>query len=152
MSSLRAVVQRVDWARVKVGDRELAAIDRGFLVLLGVARDDSEEDAVYLATKVAGLRVFEDEEGRFNFSITDVGGKVLVVSQFTLLGDCRKGRRPSFTEAAPPDKGEELYLKFVDHLRMSGLTVSTGKFGARMVVELANSGPVTILLDSKRLF
>ena len=124
----------------------------GTISLLGVSRDDGETDASYLATKTAGLRIFEDDGGKMNRSVLDISGQVLVVSQFTLFGDCRRGRRPSFDDAAPPALADELYQRYVDHLRQQGLQVETGTFQAMMKVELANEGPVTILLDSKKLF
>jgi D-tyrosyl-tRNA(Tyr) deacylase len=127
-------------------------IERGFLVLLGVGREDREADADYLAAKIPQLRVFEDEGGRFNLSLLDIGGAILVVSQFTLFGDCRKGRRPSFTDAAEPQRANELYHHFVAKLKESQITVATGEFQAHMAVELVNDGPVTLLLDSKKLF
>jgi len=149
---VRAVVQRVSHASVAVDGAVVASIGKGVLVLLGVARTDSPEDARYLAGKVAGLRIFEDEAGKMNRALSDVGGEVLVISQFTLLGDCRKGRRPSFTEAAPPQLAETLYEAFAEELRGSGVPVSTGRFQAHMQVSLTNDGPVTVLLDSLRLF
>ena len=147
---MRAVVQRVSQASVAVDGAVVASIGKGFLVLLGVAQTDSTEDARYLAGKVAGLRIFEDEAGKMNRALCDVGGEVLVISQFTLLGDCRKGRRPSFTEAAPPQLAEALYQAFVEELRRSAIPVSTGRFQAHMHVSLTNDGPVTLLLDSPR--
>lgn len=149
---MRAVVQRVREARVTVGDREVGRIGAGLLILLGVAADDTEEDAAYLAAKCADLRVFDDDAGRMNRSVTDVGGAALVVSQFTLLGDCRRGRRPSFTAAAPPAEAERLYEAFVARLRERGLPVATGEFRTMMDVACVNAGPVTLLLDSRRLF
>jgi len=149
---MRAVVQRVSRGCVRVDGQEVAGIGRGFVVLLGVATTDQEADARYLADKVACLRIFEDGQGKMNLAIQDVGGSVLVVSQFTLYGDCRKGRRPSFTDAAPPDRAEALYLKFADLLRACGLRVQTGRFQALMQVELVNDGPVTLLLDSAKAF
>jgi D-tyrosyl-tRNA(Tyr) deacylase len=127
----------------------VGAIDGGFLVFLGVARGDGEGEAVWLADKVGGLRVFEDEAGKMNLSLQDTGGSVLVVSQFTLLADCRRGRRPSFTEAAPPEEAERLYGRFVERLREVGLKVETGVFQAHMAVSLANDGPVTLWLDTE---
>ena len=149
---MRAVIQRVSEAKVTVAQELVSEIGPGFLVLLGVADDDTDPDAAYLAEKIANLRVFEDDEGKLNRSILDTGGAVLVVSQFTLLGDCRKGRRPSFSHAAPPDLAERLYLRFVELVRALGLTVATGRFQAMMDVHLVNQGPVTLLLDSKKFF
>ncbi len=146
---MRAVVQRVSCARVRVEGKTQAEIGTGFLVLVGVARDDTPEAADYLADKVAGLRLFEDSEGKMNLPLAAVNGAVLVVSQFTLYGDCRKGRRPSFDRAAPPEQAEALYARFVAALRKHGLRVETGVFQARMAVELVNAGPVTILLSSR---
>ena len=146
------MVQRVSRASVAVNGQVVGRIGAGFLVLLGVAQDDAGSDADYLAEKVAGLRVFEDEDGKMNRSLAEVGGAVLAVSQFTLLGDARKGRRPSFDAAARPERAHELYRHFVANLRDAGLEVETGRFQATMQVELVNDGPVTILLDSKKLF
>jgi len=149
---VRAVVQRVKRGSVTVAERTLGQIARGFVVLLGVGSDDTPDDALYLAEKVANLRVFEDEAGKMNLSLLEVGGEVLVVSQFTLYGDARKGRRPSFAQAAPPELGKRLYEQFIAELRRQGLSVAHGEFGAQMLVEILNDGPVTILLDSKKLF
>lgn len=149
---MRAVVQRVSQASVTVDDEIVGRIGRGFLVLLGVADDDTQDDVVYMAKKIAGLRIFEDAEGKMNLSLSDVGGQVLAVSQFTLLGDCRKGRRPSFTRAARPDQAAALFHSFVVELRGQGIEVHTGRFQEHMHVELLNDGPVTLLLDSRRLF
>ena len=146
---MRAVIQRVSQAKVTVAGRVVGEITQGLLVLLGVTHDDEETDASYLAKKTAGLRIFEDDEGKMNLAVTDIPGQVLVVSQFTLLGDCRKGRRPSFADAAPPDRADELYQHYVECLRAGGLHVETGVFQAMMKVELSNEGPVTILLDSQ---
>ena len=145
---MRAVVQRVSEASVTVDGRTVGAIGRGFLVLLGVTHVHGEAEAVWLARKIAGLRIFEDEAGKFNRSLADVDGAVLVVSQFTLYGDARKGRRPSFTEAARPEHAEPLCDLFVDLLRAEGVAVETGIFGAMMAVHLVNDGPVTLLLDT----
>jgi len=149
---MRAVVQRVSAASVKVDDVVTGQIERGFLVLVGVGEDDTEQDAVYLAGKVSGLRVFEDESGRMNRTLTDVRGQVLAVSQFTLFGDCRKGRRPSFISAASPDTARHLYQTFIAELKGQGLCVETGHFQAHMQVSLVNDGPVTLLLDSHKTF
>lgn len=149
---MRAVVQRVTAASVTVGDETIGRIGAGLLILLGVAAEDTQRDVIWLAGKVAGLRVFEDPGGRMNLALNDVGGSVLVVSQFTLLGDCRKGRRPSFVAAAPPEKADQLYQSFVAELRGSGVSVETGRFRAEMQVQLVNDGPVTLLLDSAGAF
>ncbi|MCH7496895.1 MAG: D-tyrosyl-tRNA(Tyr) deacylase [Candidatus Marinimicrobia bacterium] len=144
-----AVLQRVSRARVFVHGEVTGAIDLGLVILLGVHRDDSEEDSSYLVEKTAMLRIFADDADKMNLSLLDVGGGALVVSQFTLLGNWRKGRRPSFTRAAPPDTGERLYRHYIDSLAARGVPVSSGRFGARMEVELVNDGPVTFVLDSK---
>ena len=149
---MRAVLQRVSRASVEVEGRIVGRIGVGWLVLLGVAKGDSDEDADRLAEKVAGLRAFEDDAGKMNLAVAEVGGSVLVVSQFTLLGDCRAGRRPSFIEAAEPIEAERLYLRFADRVRGLGLAVETGTFRADMKVELVNDGPVTLLLDSRKAF
>jgi len=149
---MRAVVQRVSEARVKVGNQLKGEIDTGLLVFLGVAQDDQQGDADYLAEKIVNLRIFEDEEGKMNLSALDLGKEILVVSQFTLYGDCRNGRRPSFFEAAPPEMADELYRYFVEQVNKTGLKVETGQFQAMMDVELVNDGPVTLLLDSRKVF
>ncbi len=149
---MRAVVQRVSRASVKVGGDLAGEIGKGLLVLLGVGHDDGEADADYLAEKVAGLRIFEDDGGKMNLSVTDVGGAVLAVSQFTLFGDVRRGKRPSFDETARPERARELYEYFVGQVRRLGLRCETGRFQEMMEVELINSGPVTILVDSKKTF
>ena len=149
---MRAVVQRVSRAGVTVDGELVGAIDRGFLVLVGVAVGDDARAADALAQKIAGLRVFADAEGAMNLALDDVGGAVLLVSQFTLLGDVRKGRRPSFVAAARGEQAESLYLRVADTLRAAGIPVRTGRFGADMAVELVNDGPVTILLDTERAF
>jgi D-tyrosyl-tRNA(Tyr) deacylase len=145
---MKAVLQRVSRASVSVEGEIAGAIGPGLCVLLGVSRADGPEQASRLAGKVGRLRVFADENGRFDRSLLDVGGEALVVSQFTLLGDSAKGNRPSFTDAAPPDRAEPLYEAFCDELRGLGVPVATGRFGARMAVELVNDGPVTILLET----
>ncbi|MGB8768426.1 MAG: D-aminoacyl-tRNA deacylase [Candidatus Korobacteraceae bacterium] len=144
-------MQRVSRASVKVGDEITGEIGKGLLVLLGVGQGDSEGDAEYLGQKVAGLRIFEDEAGKMNLSVREIGGAVLAVSQFTLLGDVRRGKRPSFDAAAGPERARELYARFVERIRGLGLRCETGRFQEMMEVELVNSGPVTILLDSKKL-
>lgn len=149
---MRAVVQRVTRGSVTVENETVGFIGRGLVVLLGVGRDDTEEDVAYLADKIANLRIFEDSGGKLNLSLLDIKGEVLAISQFTLFGDCRKGRRPNFTAAAPAAEAEFLYEKFIDTLRSYGINVSTGKFQAMMLVEIHNDGPVTILLDSKKAF
>jgi D-tyrosyl-tRNA(Tyr) deacylase len=149
---MRAVVQRVSRAAVRVGEETVGAIERGFLVLVGVAVDDDERDADALAQKIAGLRIFADADDAMNLALADVGGAALIVSQFTLHGDVRKGRRPSFITAARGDDAERLYERVAVRLRESGIPVATGRFGAAMAVELVNEGPVTILVDTKRAF
>lgn len=149
---MRAVVQRVSRAKVEVKGEIAGEIGLGLLVLLGVGREDTEADAIYLAEKVAGLRVFEDEAGKMNLALADVSGSVLAVSQFTLYGDVRRGKRPSFDAAAAPEKARELYELFVERMRALGLRCETGRFQAMMKVELVNEGPVTILLDSGKAF
>lgn len=146
---MRAVVQRVTRASVEVEGSTVASIGRGLLVLLGVAVGDNEEQAAWLAAKIASLRIFEDAAGKMNLAVGEVGGSALVVSQFTLLADCRRGRRPSFTDAAPPEQADRLYGVFVQRLRESGVPVETGVFQARMAVHLVNDGPVTLLLDTR---
>lgn len=149
---MRAVVQRVNTARVTVGPRTIGEIGLGLVVLLGIARDDSKKDAEYLAEKIAALRVFDDAEGRMNRSLRDVHGSILIVSQFTLYGDVRRGLRPSWIEAAPPEVAEPLYEFFIAESRRLIERVETGSFRAMMQVQLVNDGPVTILLDSRKLF
>ena len=149
---MRAVVQRVSRASVKVNSELIGEIGEGLLVLLGVAQDDADSDANYLAEKVAGLRIFEDDAGKMNRSVIDVGGAVLAVSQFTLFGDVRKGKRPSFDAAARPERSRQLYEHFVQGIRALGVECETGRFREMMEVELVNQGPVTILLDSKKMF
>ncbi len=149
---MRAVVQRVSRAKVTINDWTSGEIGLGLLVLLGVAHQDTEADATYLAEKIAGLRIFEDEDGKMNLSVQDVGGSVLAVSQFTLYGDVRRGKRPSFDDAAPPDHARRLYEFFVQQIQSKGLRCETGRFQEMMQVELVNEGPVTILLDSTKTF
>ena len=145
---MKAVVQRVKQSSVKTNDEIVGHIGHGLLVLLGVAKGDSAEDADYLANKIINLRIFEDEDGKMNRSLRETGGELLAVSQFTLLADCRKGRRPSFIAAAEPDKATELYEKFVDRVRQMGVGVQTGRFRAMMEVALINDGPVTVIIES----
>lgn len=149
---MRAVVQRVKRSTVKVSDEVVASIGQGFLVLVAVKEGDTAEDASYLAQKITDLRVFEDEEGKFNYSLAQVGGEVLLVSQFTLYGDCRKGRRPTFHRSAPPAQAEPLINLLGKEIAKRGLKVEMGEFGARMLVEIENDGPVTLLLDSEKVF
>jgi D-aminoacyl-tRNA deacylase len=151
-NSMRAVVQRVSRAQVTVNGEIAGKIGLGLLVLLGVGRDDGEADAIYLAEKIAGLRVFEDIQGKMNRSVKEVDGSVLAVSQFTLYGDVRRGKRPSFDAAAPPEKARQLYEFFVEQIRAAGLRCETGRFQEMMQVELMNEGPVTILLASRKEF
>jgi len=149
---MRAVVQRVSRAQVSVNGEVTGQIAVGLLVLLGVGSDDVEADAIYLAEKICGLRIFEDDQGKMNRSIQQVGGSVLTVSQFTLYGDIRRGKRPSFDAAAPPERARRLYEFFVEQIRIGGLRCETGRFQEMMKVELVNEGPVTILLDSMKVF
>jgi D-tyrosyl-tRNA(Tyr) deacylase len=149
---MRAVVQRVSRARVTVNEWTSGEIGHGLLVLLGVGHGDTEADAIYLAEKIAGLRVFEDRDGKMNRNVQDAGGSVLAVSQFTLYGDVRRGKRPSFDDAAPPDEARRLYEFFVERVQALGLRCETGRFQEMMQVELVNDGPVTILLDSGKAF
>ena len=148
---MRAVVQRVDRANVTVDEKITGEVQKGLLVLLGVAEGDTDKDLAYIIDKVCGMRIFEDEAGKMNLSVKDVGGAILAVSQFTLCGDCRKGKRPSFDKAAKPDIANAYYEQFVAACRDKGLPVETGVFRAHMLVELVNNGPVTILLDSSRI-
>jgi D-tyrosyl-tRNA(Tyr) deacylase len=149
---MRAVVQRVSRAQVRVGDEIAGDIGPGLLVLLGVGDGDTFADADYLAEKIAGLRIFEDEHGKMNLGLTEIAGSVLAVSQFTLYGDVRRGKRPSFDAAAPPEKARTLYEYFVERIRLAGLPCETGRFQEMRQVELVNDGPVTILLDSSKAF
>ncbi len=148
---MRAVIQRVASASVTIAGEEVAAIKSGLLILLGVTHEDGEAEVDYLAAKCAGLRIFRDDEDKMNRSVADIGGEVIVVSQFTLYGDCRKGKRPAFVDAAPPDTAIVLYEQFVERLRQAGLRVGTGRFGADMQVSLLNDGPVTILMDTAEM-
>jgi len=149
---MRAVLQRVSRASVTVGGEVVGQIERGILVLLGVEADDTDEDARQLADRTIALRIFDDADGKMNLSLEDIGGSLLVVSQFTLLGDCRKGRRPSFIGAAPPELAEKLYNTFIGAAGSRGIPVATGRFRAMMDVKLVNDGPVTLLLDSRKRF
>jgi len=149
---LKALVQRVTKASVSVGGEVVGEIGRGLVVLVGIARGDAERDAVYLADKIVNLRIFADEASKFNLSALETRGEILIISQFTLLADTRKGRRPSFEEAAPPEQAEALVSFFVDRVRAAGLKVETGRFQQHMLVEICNDGPVTIALDSKEKF
>ncbi len=146
---MRACVQRVRRATVAVSGEVCGSIGQGMLVLLGVAIHDTEADAIWLAKKIAGLRIFEDSQEKMNFSLADVGGAMLVVSQFTLLGDCRRGRRPDFTAAAPPELAERLYQVFIDAVVEQGVPVATGRFRQNMQIELVNDGPVTLMVESE---
>jgi D-tyrosyl-tRNA(Tyr) deacylase len=146
---MKAVVQRVSSAGVVVDGQEIGRIGRGLAILLGVARDDGAKDVNYLAEKIANLRIFEDDAGKMNLSVIDIGGEALVVSQFTLLGDCRKGRRPGFDKAAAPDLAEALYNEFVGMLSACGVPVKTGRFQAKMLFTIENDGPVTLILDTR---
>jgi len=149
---VRVVIQRVSEASVTVDQQTVGAIGQGLMVLLGVAQGDTSQEAKALAEKTAGLRIFEDDAGKMNRSVEEIGGSLLVVSQFTLLGDCRKGRRPGFTDAAPPELADQLYEEYVAALRSRGINVATGVFRAEMQVALVNDGPVTMLLDSRKQF
>ena len=149
---MRVVIQRVKSASVTVEGKVVSEIGKGLLVFLGVAQEDTPADVDYMASKIANLRIFEDDEGRMNLSILDIGGEALVVSQFTLYGDCRKGRRPSFIHAARPEKADPLYQAFMDEISWLGVPVKAGIFQAMMDVELINDGPVTMMLDSNKLF
>ena len=148
---MRVVIQRVTEARVRIEGETVGEIGQGFLVLIGVEEGDGEKDFQYIATKVPNLRIFEDENGKMNLSLMDVGGQLLAVSQFTLLGDARSSRRPSFTQAARPETANPMYERLVEYWRGMGITVETGRFGADMQVGLVNDGPVTILMDSHKL-
>jgi len=147
---MRAVIQRVKSARVSVDGKTKGKIEQGLVVFLGVGKGDGHQDADYLASKISGLRIFSDPTGKFDRSVRDVAGRVLIISQFTLYGDCRKGRRPSFTDAAAPEVAQKLYDYFIERMRQEGLPVEIGTFQAMMEVHLINDGPVTILLDSQK--
>lgn len=149
---MRAVVQKVTASNVSVDGEVVGKINSGLLVLLGVGEDDEIKDVDYMVDKIVNLRIFEDENEKLNLSLLDVGGELLVVSQFTLFGDCRKGRRPGFSDAARPDKADEFYIDFVEKAKSHGINVQTGKFRTHMMVELINDGPVTLLIDSKKNF
>lgn len=149
---MRAVVQRISQGKVVVNGQISGAIDNGLLVFLGVTKKDTVEDAKYMAEKIVNLRIFEDENEKMNLSVINIGGKILAVSQFTLFGDCKRGRRPSFTEAAPPEMADELYKAFIDECKELGINVETGVFQTHMMVHSINDGPVTILIDSKKIF
>lgn len=149
---MRAVVQRVDYSSVKVNSEIVGKINRGLLVFLGVGENDDQNDLEYMVDKILGLRIFEDNLGKMNLSLKDIAGEILVVSQFTLYGDVRRGRRPSFTNSAKPELGEKFYNEFIEKCRKEGIKTETGIFGAHMDVEIKNNGPVTILIDSKKTF
>ncbi|MDD6484521.1 MAG: D-aminoacyl-tRNA deacylase [Clostridiales bacterium] len=149
---MRAVIQRIERAAVSVSGETVGSVKKGLLIFLGVGKGDDEQDIKYIADKALALRIFEDEDGKMNLSVTDIGGELLVISQFTLYGDCRKGRRPSFDFAMPPKDANIMYERFVEYIKKSGLKTETGIFGADMQVELVNDGPVTINLDSKKLY
>lgn len=146
---MRMVIQRVTEASVTVGGAVVGSIGKGIAVLLGVAKGDAEQDADFLANKLVNVRIFEDDAGKMNRSVQEIGGEILVVSQFTLLGDCRKGRRPGFSDAAPPDEADRLYQYFVEQVRRFGVRVATGQFQAMMLVKISNDGPVTFVIESK---
>jgi D-tyrosyl-tRNA(Tyr) deacylase len=150
--TMRAVIQRVSWAEVKTDGRVTGRIGKGLLVLLGVGNGDSQKEADFLLEKIIHLRIFEDDAGKLNLSLLDIRGELMVISQFTLYADCRKGRRPSFTEAAPPEAARALYEHFLEKAKTTGLSTASGVFQTLMEVELVNSGPVTILLDTSRNF
>lgn len=149
---MRAVVQRVSSAEVRVDDKMVGRVGKGLLVYLGVGKEDTVSDIEYMAEKVSGLRIFEDENGKMNLSVQDIEGEILAISQFTLYGDVRKGKRPSFSDSAAPDKSEELYNQFIRRIQGIGIRIEKGIFGAHMMVDYVNDGPVTILLDSKKQF
>lgn len=148
---MRAVIQRVKKGSVEIKEKETGKIEEGLVILLGVGQNDTEKDAKYLAEKIVNLRIFEDREGKINLSVKDINGQILVISQFTLYGDCKKGRRPSFISAAPPDKAVKLYDYFIKYIKNYSLKIETGEFQTIMLVKIYNNGPVTILLDSEKL-
>ena len=148
---MRVVIQRVSKASVSVDGKVIGSISRGLVVLLGVGKDDGEDDLKYTVDKTVNLRIFEDDDRKMNLSALDIQAEILAVSQFTLYGDSRKGRRPSFIDAAPPDKGEEFYDRYIHLLKETGLTVATGEFGAFMAVDIHNDGPVTLIVDSSKI-
>ncbi len=152
MGAVRAVVQRVSRASVTVDGTVTGSVQKGLLVLLAAGRDDTDSDVAYMVNKIAGLRIFEDPDGKMNLSVEDIGGGILAVSQFTLYGDCRKGRRPSFVHALHPDQAAPMFDDFVSRTRARGIPIETGVFGAHMDVELLNDGPVTLLIDSEKVF
>jgi len=147
---MKAVIQRVKKGSVEIKEKEIGKIGKGLIILLGVGQNDIEKDAEYLAEKIVNLRIFEDKEEKMNLSVRDINGQILVISQFTLYGDCKKGRRPSFISAALPDKAVKLYDYFIKYIKNYGLKIETGKFQAMMLVKIFNDGPVTILLDSEK--
>ncbi len=149
---MRAVIQRVAKAKVEVKEELVSEIKQGLMVLVGVTKTDTKEDIEYIASKISNLRIFTDQDGKMNLSLKDIGGEILLISQFTLYGDARKGRRPSFTESASGEFAEELYEDLIEYLKNEGLEVKTGKFGADMQVSLVNDGPVTIQLDSSKIY
>jgi len=149
---MRAVIQRVKQASVVVGQEKIGSINKGLLLFLGIHHNDSEKELAWMVDKVVNLRVFEDKNSKMNLSLMDIQGEILIVSQFTLYGDCRKGRRPGFSEAAPPKHAKELYNEFIEAIRKRGLTTASGTFQAMMDVSLVNDGPVTLLIDSAKLF
>lgn len=149
---MRAVVQRVKKSSVSVDGKIIGSINQGINVLLGIAKDDTEEDIKYISDKIINLRIFHDKEDKMNLSVKDIEGEILIISQFTLYGDCRKGRRPNFMSAMAGSDAEELYEKFIESVKKSGLKVATGSFGAEMMVKIDNDGPVTLMLDSRRNF
>jgi D-tyrosyl-tRNA(Tyr) deacylase len=147
---MKAIIQRVSRASISVDGGLISRIGAGLLVLVGVEKGDISEDVQFIANKIASLRIFEDEQGKMNLSVSDIGGEILAVSQFTLLGNCRKGRRPSFDQAADPGEADKLYNELIEELKKTGLNIATGKFAAHMVVSLDNDGPVTMIIDSRR--